>query len=292
MKFKETKKVLLIVLVLNWVVAFIKIGLGLFSGILSITADGLHSLFDGFSNVLGFFGIKIAERPPDKTHPYGYRKYEEIAALGILLLLIVSAWELIKNIAERFSNPIQPEVSFIYLGALVLCIIIDWLAARYEYTKGRELKSTILVADSSHTKSHILTTLAVIVGTICILFGFPILDPIVASIVVLMIGKIGYEVFKEASGILSDKAIVDEEKIEEIVGKIKGVSFPHNIRSRGDESHIFLDMHICIDSTLSVNRAHELSASVKEEIQRQVPEIKDIVMHVEPDIKANNCVCK
>jgi len=292
MRFKEIKKVLLIILFLNWLVAFAKIAIGFFSGALSIMADGLHSLFDGFSNILGLFGINIAQRPADKTHPYGYRKYEALAAMGIIFLLIIAAWELSKGIIERFISPMQPEISIFYFLILAVCILIDWLVARYEYKKGVELKSTILIADSFHTKSHLLMTAAVIAGAIFVKIGLPILDPIVAAMVVIIILKLGHEIFEEASGVLSDKVVIDNEKIEKIANEVEGVSSSHAIRSRGDENHTFLDFHICLNPGLSLDNAHNISFAVKEKIRKEFPQIQDIVIHIEPKTDEESCVCK
>lgn len=292
MRFKEIEKVLLVILFLNWFVAFAKIIIGFFSGALSIMADGVHSLFDGFSNILGLFGIKIAQRPADKTHPYGYRKYEALAAMGIIFLLIIVAYELSKSIVERFINPTQPEISIFYFLILFICISIDWFVAKYEYKKGVELKSTILIADSFHTKSHILTTVAVIAGAIFVKIGFPIMDPIIASFVVFIILKLGYEVFKESSGVLSDKATIDNEKIEKILNGISGISSFHEIRSRGDENHTFLDVHICLDSELSLEKAHDISFLVKETIKKEFSQIQDIVVYIEPETDNEVFACK
>ncbi|PIQ91765.1 MAG: cation-efflux pump [Parcubacteria group bacterium CG11_big_fil_rev_8_21_14_0_20_39_14] len=292
MEFKETKKVLIKILFLNWLVALAKILLGFFSGSLSITADGFHSLFDGFSNILGLIGIKIAEKPVDKNHPYGHRKYESLAAMGILFFLFIVAYEFIRDIIERFLEPLSPEISFIFFGVLAGCLLIDWLVAKYEYKKGRELKSQILIADSLHTKSHIFITSSVILGAVFIRLGFPILDPIIASFVVLLLFKFGYHIFKETSIVLSDGTFIDTKRIENVAGTVKGVESSHQIRSRGSESHIFLDMHICLEPDISLEKAHQISHQVREKIQKEIPEIKDVVIHIEPENKGKECVCK
>jgi len=273
-------------------VALAKILLGFFSGSLSITADGFHSLFDGFSNILGLIGIKIAEKPVDKNHPYGHRKYESLAAMGILFFLFIVAYEFIRDIIERFLEPLSPEISFIFFGVLAGCLLIDWLVAKYEYKKGRELKSQILIADSLHTKSHIFITSSVILGAVFIRLGFPILDPIIASFVVLLLFKFGYHIFKETSIVLSDGTFIDTKRIENVAGTVKGVESSHQIRSRGSESHIFLDMHICLEPDISLEKAHQISHQVREKIQKEIPEIKDVVIHIEPENKGKECVCK
>lgn len=292
MNFGEIKKVLIIILILNWLVAFSKIFLGFFTGALSILADGLHSLFDGVTNIAGLFGIRIAKKPADESHPYGYLKYEPIAATVIYGFLVFTALELCREAYNRFKNPQQPEIAWFVIGVLAACIIIDYLVARYEYRKGRELKSTILVADSQHTKSHYITTGAVILGVILIKLGLPpIVDPIITIFVVGFIGHLIYDIFKETSAVLSDKAVIETGKIEKIVNAVKGVKSCHKIRSRGHETHVFVDIHIILDPNLTLEKTHQICGLVKERIQAEIPKVKDVIIYPEPK-DGEECACK
>ncbi|HEX2619025.1 MAG TPA: cation diffusion facilitator family transporter, partial [Phototrophicaceae bacterium] len=101
---REVNQVLIITLVLNLVVACGKIVTGLLTGALSITADGFHSLADSTSNVVGLVANTIAGTPPDRDHPYGHQRFETLAALGIGFLLLLTAWETIRGVIERFSG--------------------------------------------------------------------------------------------------------------------------------------------------------------------------------------------
>lgn len=274
-------------LVLNWAVAFSKILLGIMTGAISILSDGIHSFFDGATNVVGICGIKLAERPADKNHPYGHRKFEAIAAMIILFFLIITGWEMGKNIFEKISDPaaIHSETGWFYISliTLICCLIIDIFVAKYEYKKGVELKSTILRADARHTKSHYITTGAVIFGTLGIKLGLPpIVDPIAACVVTVFIGKLAYEIFNETLAVLSDQSLVDMEKIRKIVEAMPEVKSCHQVRTRGDESHIFMDIHIIVDSRLPLEMAHEICHEVEEKIKKEIPEIKDILVHAEP----------
>ena len=290
--FQEIGKVLIRILVLNWLVAFIKIGVGLFSGAISILADGVHAFFDGVSNILGLIGIKIAQRPPDSKYPYGYRKYEAIATLGIFGFLIFTVLKFSESIYQRIIEPFQPEINFLILGILASTLAVDYLVAKYEYSKGRELKSVILRADSMHTRSHLLITSAVILGMLVVKLGYPILDPIIAAGVVIWIVKLAIDVFKETSGVLSDRVQIQPEKIEAIIKDLKGVISSHQIRTRGGENEIFLDMHLVLASDIPLEEAHQICREARQKIQEKFPEIKDIVIHPEPVDKYKECSCK
>ncbi|PIR70216.1 MAG: cation transporter [Candidatus Niyogibacteria bacterium CG10_big_fil_rev_8_21_14_0_10_42_19] len=288
MRYREIKRVLLSILILNWIVAFAKISLGLLTGAISIFSDGIHSLFDGFTNIIGYFGIKLAEKPADECHAYGHRKYEAIASQIILFFLMIAAWEIIKEIAGNFSNPAKLNLNPGWTGIAILavCVIIDVFVARYELKKGKELKSTLLKADAMHTKSHYATTGAVIIGLLLIKYGYPpIIDSIVATFVVLFIIKMIYKILIETTSVLSDKSLFakeETEKIINIVNSVPGVISCHKIRNRGDKEHIFLDIHIIIDPKYSLERAHKICHEAIGKIQSIMPEIKDITAHPEP----------
>ncbi|MBI2450474.1 MAG: cation transporter [Candidatus Nealsonbacteria bacterium] len=287
MNFKEIKKVLLWILVLNWLVAFTKIFIGFSTGTLSILTDGLHSLFDGVTNIVGIFGIKLAEKPADKDHPYGHRKYEAIASMVILFFLAITAYEVSKNIINRLLHSSIIDIDWFVFGVLAFCLVADYFVARYEYRKGQELKSVILKADSSHTKSHYITTGAVILGALLMKLGAPsMIDPIIAVFVVMFVFKLGYDIFKETTAVLSDKAFIEEERIKEIVEKICGSGSCHEIRTRGDENHIFMDLRIVFNEHMTLSEVHKICDQLEERIRAEIPEIKDITVHPEPGEEA------
>lgn len=278
----KAKQVLIITLLLNWLVALAKILIGFFSGAISILADGFHSLFDGLSNIIGLAGIKIAKQPQDIVHPYGHRKFEALAALGIALLILITGYEFLKNAVGRFIRPVTPEIglfSFLVMGG---ALAVDFFVYRYENSWGKRLKNTVLIADSLHTKTHFFTTPSVILGMIAIKMGFPIFDPIITSLVILILGKLAWEIVQRTTTTLCDQALVDERKIQKIAATIEGVESSHQIRTRGDECYVFLDMHITLNPELSLGKAHVISHQLKEKIMKEIPQIKDVVIHIEP----------
>lgn len=284
MNFKEIKKVLLWILVLNWLVAFAKIFTGFLIGSLSIIADGWHSLFDGFTNIVGYLGIRFSEKPADKDHPYGHRKYEAIASMTILFFLIIAALEIIRDMYSKFLNPTTVNIEWYVFAVLASCMIIDYIVARYEFKKGKELGSVILKSDSKHTKFHYITTGAALLAAILIKLGLPyVVDPILTVVIVGFIIRIGYEIFKDTAQVLSDKAFVDEGKVKQIIQQMPEIKSCHSIRTRGDEHHIFMDLHVVLSKKIPLGRAHEICDSLEKKIKAKIPEVKDITIHLEPD---------
>jgi cation diffusion facilitator family transporter len=285
MDFRRIKRILIRVLFLNWLVAGAKIIIGFWSGSLGITADGFHSFFDGTSNIIGLLGIKIAQKPKDPCHPYGHSKYEAFASLGILFLITLAIYEFGKNAVKKIFAPTSSEITLIIFGVLIGALMIDYLVAKYEYKEGKKLSSAILIADSLHTKSHIYTTSSVIFGALAIKLGYPIVDPLVALFIIFMLAKLAYEIYTETSSILCDRAFIDIQKILDIVKEFPQIKTAHEIRTRGDHNQIFLDMHIILDPALSLEAAHKISHNLKDKIQKEILEIQDVVIHIEPENK-------
>ena len=287
MDFGKIKKVLWITLGLNIIVAVSKIVLGALTGTISIFSDGVHSGFDSLTNVVGLIGVKFAEKPADEDHPYGHQKYEAIAAQIIFTFLVIAVWKIGENVFEKIFNPalIHANIHWFTFVVLACCMIIDAIVARYEGKKGEKLDSTILISDSMHTKTHYATTSAVLLGAVLIKIGLPtIVDPLAAAFVVIFIGWLAFKIFKKTSSVLSDKALPKEKigKIKKITEGIEGVKACHQIRTRGDKSHIFLNIHVIVDPFISLEKAHEICHLVCDKIQKEIPEIKDITAHPEP----------
>lgn len=283
MDYARVHKVLLQVLFLNWFVAALKITVGLSSGSIAIFADGLHSFFDGGSNIVGLTGIHFASRAKDKTHPYGYSKYEAIAALGITVFMMLGAYEIGRSIIGRFFSPVSPEISFVFIGILAGALVVDAIAALYEYRWAKRLTSKLLHADARHTITHLFTTSSVIAGSIAVMAGFTFADTILASLVLFMVLKLAWRTFKDVVGVLGDSALLDSEKVKTIAEEHPRVISAHDIRSRGDRHATFIDLHIVVDPRISVEEAHRVSHEVREKIIKEIKGVSDVVVHIEPE---------
>lgn len=163
-RYKKIRSVLLWVLLLNWLVAIVKIAYGLFSRCASITADGFHSLSDGASNIIGLAGIHLASQPKDINHPYGHKKYETFFSLGIAILLFIVALNLFRQGIERIYHPIIPQIDIGSFAVMIITLMINLAVMRYERKRAKELQSDILLSDSLHTKADIFISLSVILA--------------------------------------------------------------------------------------------------------------------------------
>lgn len=278
----EVSAVLYRVLFLNLIVATAKIALGLSTGAVSVLSDGYHSLTDTASNVVGIVGVRIAGAPPDDDHPYGHRKFETMASLGILIFLIIVLREVLSAAWERFQGGGQPSITMLTFAVMGVTFLVNVGVVCYERRAGRRLSSDVLLADSHHTTSDLMTSATVIVALIGVRMGYLWLDPVAALVVAVFIGHACWEIFRQTTGVLADRSVIPEEEILEVVRSVPEVIGSHHIRTRGSSDFVFLDMHIWLDANMSLTKAHSLSHVVKDKLMQRFPQIKDAIIHIEP----------
>ncbi|MBU0709281.1 MAG: cation diffusion facilitator family transporter [Candidatus Omnitrophica bacterium] len=284
--YQSVRRVLLLTLVLNWAVALAKVIYGKFTHCESMAADGIHSLADGASNIIGLIGIHFAYQPKDTKHPYGHKKYETLFSLAIAGLLFLLSFNLIKGSIGKIFNPIIPQVDIGSFIVMLITLTVNCWVMNYERKKGEALGSDILISDSLHTKADILISASVIITLIVIKLGFPILDPIATIIISLFIAHAGYQIAKKAQAVLCDTAaIVDVSKVMNTVMGVRGVKNCHKIRSRGRPDDIHLDLHVQVDPEMHIDDAHKISYEIEKAIKKEFPQITDVVVHLEPKEK-------
>jgi cation diffusion facilitator family transporter len=278
----EVSSVLYRVLFLNLAVATAKIALGLTTGAVSVLSDGFHSLTDTASNVVAIIGVRVAGAPPDEEHPYGHRKFETMASVGILLFLLLVLLEVLSAAWDRFRSGGQPAITsltFIVMGAT---FAVNLAVVFYERRAAARLTSEVLLADAHHTLSDLLTSATVILALIGVQYGYGWLAPAAALVVAAFIGYACWEIFRSTTGILADRIVIPEEEIRAVVSSVPEVVGCHNIRTRGTADFVFLDLHIWMDAKMPLERAHSFSHVVKDRLMARFPQIKDAIIHIEP----------
>lgn len=282
-RYRKISNVLWIVLFLNFFVAAGKIILGLFTHCLSVLADGLHSFSDGSSNVIGLFGIHLSRQPKDFDHPYGHRRYETLASLGIAFFLFLVSIHLLQDAYHLIRNPRTPEAPILSFVVMILTMIINILVTLYERASAKKLQSDLLLSDSMHTASDVLVTLSVIAGLVLIRIGWSWVDPAVTVVVALVILRVALDIVKQSSDVLCDHIVLDAEEIRTLALKIRGVKGCHMVRSRGRSDDVQVDLHVLVADATDVKAAHEISHKVEETIRNRYAGVSDVVVHLEPE---------
>lgn len=281
-RFSQIKAILVGILVANWLVALAKLVAGAMSGSASLFADGIHSLADGASNVVGLIGITIAAHPADEDHPYGHRKFETLSAQVIAVMLLLACYEILRSAVQRVSGSEIPEVNWISFAVMGVTIAVNTIVTIYEQRQGKKLQSDLLLADALHTRTDILVSLSVIGSLIVAKIGIPHVDSVIAIGIALYIAGNALWMLWQTSDVLADKIVLDVKEIEKAVLEIPGVKTCHEIRNRGRRDDIHIDLHVLVDDHLTVEEAHHKSFLIEEKLKSRFPGVTDVIVHIEP----------
>jgi cation diffusion facilitator family transporter len=281
-RFIKIRNILLVILFLNWLVAAAKIVYGFIIGSAAMSADGFHSFSDGSSNLIGLIGIWVASQPKDKEHPYGHKKYETFATIIIAILLFIISFNIIKSGVIRFFHPVVMHITITGFVVMLATICVNTVVYLYERKQSHVLSSDILAADSQHTRSDILVSLSVICALFAVNAGFPVIDCIVSVFIGLLIAHSAIHILKESSDVLCDRAVIDEAVIKRLILDVEGIKGCHKIRTRGRQDDIYMDLHVMVDATMPIGKAHQLSHRLEEIIKSNIKDISDIAIHIEP----------
>lgn len=278
----KIRQTLLVVLLLNLLVAIAKLSYGLLSGSLSMTADGLNSLMDGAANVVGLIGLAIAARPPDPNHPYGHRRFETITALAIAMAMVLAVVQIVQEAWNRWQAGAVPEVTTFSFAIMGATLLVNLGVTLWERRRAQELHSSILGADAKHTAADALVSLSVIGGLAAVRLGFPTADLVLAIAVAGVIAWGAWTIMRDAALTLSDVAAAPVEVIEHAARTVPGVRGVHNIRTRGGEGLVWVDLHIQVDPNLRVEQAHEIASAVAARVEEELGQPADVTVHIEP----------
>lgn len=282
-RLQEIRRILWLILLLNLGVAAAKWTYGVMTHSLGMQADGLHSSFDGISNVIGLIGLWLTTPPPDANHPYGHKKFEALASGSIGGFLVLTCLYLLWRAYQSWTLDLHPEVTGISFFIMVVTMGINIFVTRWERRKGTELKSDILTADSYHTASDVLTSCSVIVGLLAARAGYAFVDPLVAILIAGVIAWTAFVVLQDVLSSLTDAIRLDPKEVRTTVMSLSGVLDCHNIRTRGLAHHVFMDISIHVDPTLSVEKAHTLATRIEECLIEHFECLEDVVIHIEPE---------
>lgn len=282
-RLRSVRRVLWWVLVLNVLVAVAKLVYGMIIDSVSVQADGFHSLFDGTSNIIGLLGLGMAARPADREHPYGHAKYETFASAAIGALLLVAAWRVgassISRLADPGAGPTVDPVSFV---VMIATLAVNITVTTLERRAGQRLSSEILLADASHTASDVLVTIGVIGGLVAVRMGYPLADPLLGLIVSGFIIFTAVRVLGSAGSTFADTSRIPATDICSVALGVEGVLGCHDVRTRGSQSEVYVDLHIQVDPSMRVGEGHELAERVEHAVCSAFDTVIDVIAHLEP----------
>ena len=269
----------------NLLLAVLKIAGGIIGRSTAMLADGIHSLSDLLTDGVVLFTHKIGQLPADDNHPYGHGRAETIGATLVGAVIIIAglglayeSWNIITT--GSFRTPLIPAAL-----AAVFSIIINEILFRYTRTVGEETNSPSLVANAWHHRSDAISSVAALVGIGGAMAGYPIMDPIAAILVSIMILKVGYDIAFKGLRDLMDTALSETEtrRIETMINNLPGVLHTHNLRTRRIGGEILMDVHILVDHEASVTEGHHIAENVRRELIRAMGNVQDVLVHVDTE---------
>lgn len=278
-KDRQVERIILIEGFVNLSVLLAKLVVGLSSGSMAVLSDALHSLTDMANNLVAFAVLRHAAKPADKEHPYGHRKFETLAVLGLAILLVVLAFELILQAFRGDSEP-APSASW-EIAVMTLVLLVNISLASWQRGWAKRLDSSLLKADANHTFADALTTIAVILGWQLSTLGYPWLDRLTAIGVALIILYLAVDLFKKAAPILVDEYAVDPDLLSKKVSKIPQVEKVSRVRSRWIGALPSVDMVISVAPEISTQDAHDICDQIESLIESEF-NVTDVSIHVEP----------
>ena len=279
----DIRHILSVVLALNLAVAGAKLGYGFVSGSVAMSADGFHSLLDGFANVVGIVGIAVAARPPDREHHFGHGRYETLASMAIGALMAVGVLEIVQSAVGRWQAGETPQVTRLSFGVMLGTMAVNAGVTIWERRAARRLRSDLLEADARHTGSDVLVSAAVILGLIGERSGLRGADAAVSLVVAAMVAWAAWGILREASLVLTDAATnIEPKALLAAIVTAPGAITAHNLRVRSSGGRNWVEVHVTVDPELTVKQAHEVATDVESAIRNEVGPETQAIVHVEP----------
>ena len=270
----------------NALLAVIKGVTGFFGNSYALIADAIESTTDVFSSLLVLFGLKYSAKPADKNHPYGHGKVEPLVTFAVVGFLVVSATVIVHQSIENIRTPhkVPENYTLIVLG---IVIIIKEIFYRFISRIGDATRSTSLKADAWHHRSDAITSLVAFVGIAIAIFmgkGFETADDWAAVVASGFIIYNAYLIFRPALGEIMDEQLYEElvARIREISMQVEGVIDTEKCFVRKMGMSFYVDLHVEVDGDISVKRGHEIAHKLKDKIRDDLPEIADMLIHIEP----------
>ena len=268
-------------------------GFKLFAGIIghsgAMVSDAIHSFSDVLTTLIAWIGVKASMKAADASHPYGHERMECIASLLLGIVLLATGLGVGKTGLEHIFSGSYDTLAVPTAIALVAAIIsIVSKEAMYWYTRyyAKLINSSAFLADAWHHRSDAFSSIGSLIGIAGAMLGFPVLDSAASVIICLFILKVSYDILKDGVRKLLDTSCgADyERKMAEHIAGQEGVVCVDMLHSRMFGNRVYVDLEIQVDGEKSLRDAHEVAERVHEEVEHAFPDVKHIMIHVNPSL--------
>lgn len=283
---RHKSRVTCVAALVNLLLAALKIAFGLIGQSAALIADGIHSLSDLASDALVLVAVRLGSREADHDHPYGHARFETMATIILGLSLVLVAGGIALDAIERLIDPARlliPDAQTLGIAAISI-LANEWL---YQYTRriAKLTRSKLLLANAWHHRSDAISSVIVLIGIGAVLAGYPYADALAAVVVAMMVAKIGFSLVMESVRELVDTSLPSDKlaKIRAQIAVTDGVQAIHLIRTRKMGEDAYVDLHIQVDSHISVSEGHMIADAVRDGLRENFEEIADVLVHTDPE---------
>lgn len=272
----------------NTLLVVLKLAVGLAIGSVAIVAEAVHSGIDLVAAVIAFLAVRASARPPDAEHAFGHGSYEDLSGLVEGALILVAAVLIVYEAAGKLlegGEPFEPVQLAAGVAVMGVSCAVNWYVSGRLMRVAKRTESIALESDAWHLRTDVYTSLGVFAGLIALyLTGIVALDALIALAVAVVILKAGVDLVRRASGNLVDQRLPEDEEAT-IRGIIDAhgdnIAEFHELRTRRSGPDRFVDLHLCVAHTLTVEESHALADRLESEIEAALPRCSATI-HVEP----------
>jgi len=283
---RQIRRVTYLGIIVNLLLAILKVAVGVLAGSMALIADGIHSVSDMATDAVVLLGVHFGTKEADSEHPYGHGRIETFSSGAIALFLVFLGFALIYRAGAGIAETQLAVPAASAVIAAVISIVVKELLYRITRKVAVKTQSSVLFANAWHHRSDALSSVIVVAGLVSLMFGFAYGDRIAAMAVGLMIALVGGHILADCFGELTESA-VDEKTIEQVTGVISAdnrVHQWHKLRTRRVGREVFLDLHILVDPALNITDAHTIAEDLESTLHKQMSRPVNITVHIEPDL--------
>ena len=267
----------------NLILAIAKGFIGTIAHSSALIADAGHSVSDLLSDSITLWAVHMSGVPKDKNHPYGHGKFETVGTFIVAIFLLLTGVGVAWHVLNKIDTPEVPGTAALWMAGIAIC----FKEALFHVTRmvGRRSGSRVLLANAWHHRSDAISSVAALVGIGGAQWGIPLMDPIAGVLVAGLIIKTGIDIGYESIRELTDET-VEEEVISElghILAEIDGVDHFHEMRARRMGPQLLVDLHIEVDSMMSISAAHQVAERVRLGILDELPAVNEVLVHVDAE---------
>ncbi|MDD6269106.1 MAG: cation diffusion facilitator family transporter [Oscillospiraceae bacterium] len=284
---KTANRVSVITIIGNLALSVIKFLAGIIANSSAMISDAVHSASDVFSTVVVIIGIRLAAKEPDKEHPYGHERMECVAAIILAVVLLITGLGIGMDAFNNIISGNYGELQIPGILALITAAVsIVSKEGMYWYTRhyAKKIDSGALMADAWHHRSDAFSSVGALIGIAGARLGFPVMDSVASLVIFVFIAKASFEIFKDAMDKMVDHSCDEEteKQIYDCVINNENVLGIDLLQTRIFGNKIYVDVEIQADASYTLQEAHHIAEAVHDDIEKNFPKVKHIMVHVNP----------